>query len=259
MPSRFEHLTSSATFRTLRGDRAALKGVAASIFGRANLSVEPSYHDLPHQRARLIDELGIQLVLDVGANVGQYAGWLRSGGYEGRIISFEANPETTESLRRSAAADPRWDVVGCALGAQEDRAELFVTVDSLSTSLLASSTADTYRFMESAPGRVDVDVRTLDSFGHTDSTVSTLLKLDVQGFELEVLKGGPATLAAVAAVECELSLRPLYDGQALIEDVIAHLRSAGFRPICLTGASPIRRPTRSCRSMGCSSVSRTER
>jgi FkbM family methyltransferase len=197
------------------------------------LHVEPTYHSLAAHRGRVLAGCGIRRVIDVGANVGQYAAGLRSAGYTGEIVSFEANPEAAAGLRAAAESDRGWRAEGVALGAVDGVLDLHVTVDSLSTSLLAPSARGTYEFMAEAPEHVTVDVRPLDAFNLTGDGVPTLLKLDVQGYELEVLAGAAATLARVSAVECELSLVPLYDGQALVEDVVTHLRAAGLHPICL--------------------------
>jgi FkbM family methyltransferase len=215
-------------------DRAKQKKRLNSLMRFVGLGVEPSYHSLAAHRGRVLARHGVGRVIDVGANVGQYAGGLRAAGYTGEIVSFEANPAAAAGLRAAAESDPGWRAEGVALGAVDGVLDLHVTVDSLSTSLLTPAAGDTYEFMAEAPQSVRVDVRPLDAFELTADGVATLLKLDVQGYELEVLAGAAATLAQVSAVECELSLVPLYDGQALVEDVVAHLRAAGLRPICLT-------------------------
>lgn len=196
--------------------------------------MEPEYHSLAAHRSRIVADAGIARVIDVGANVGQYACALRHAGYEGDILSFEANPAAASRLRQAAAGDERWTIEGVALGSEPGSMPLHVTVDSLSTSLLVPSADEQYAFMAEAPESVVVEVRTLDSFHLSEDGSCTLLKLDVQGYELEVLRGAASTLAEVTAVECELSLAQIYEGQALIEDVVAHLRAAGFRPVCLS-------------------------
>jgi len=209
-----------------------LRGLASKSFGPLGLQIEPAYHGLAAHRRASLANLGITRVVDVGANVGQYAGALRRAGYAGDIVSFEANPAAARRLQLAAAGDRRWRIESMALGPEPGSTKLHVTVDSLSTSLLAPTADTQYAFMIEAPESVVVEVRTLDSFLLTKDKAPTLLKLDVQGYELEVLRGASKTLEEVAAVECELSLVPLYEGQALIEDVVGHLRAAGFRPVC---------------------------
>ena len=116
--------------------RVSLRPRLQSAFGWFGLHVEPSYHSLTWHRLRLLDRLDISLVVDVGANVGQYAQSLRDRGYHEQIVSFEANPDAAALLRQAAAGDATWRVEGYALGARPGSSELHVTVDSLSTSLL---------------------------------------------------------------------------------------------------------------------------
>src|SRR4051812_5942223 len=203
-------MKGSMLTQALRGDRTARRLLAASLFGRVGLDVAPTYHSLADHRARVLTVHGIGRVIDVGANVGQYASGLRRAGYSGEIVSFEANPAAAGELRSAADGDPRWRAESVALGAGNGELELHVTVDSLSTSLLDPSAADVYGFMTETPQTLTVEVRPLDAFALTADGVATLLKRDVQGYELEVLKGAADTLARVAAVECELSLVPLY-------------------------------------------------
>jgi hypothetical protein len=110
---------------------------------------------------------------------------------------------------------------------------LHVTDDSQSTSLLVP-TAD-YAFMQKNH-EVEVDTQTLDAFGPFASPADAkglLLKMDVQGFEGDVLRGAARTLESCSVVECELSTVELYAGQALMEEVIAQLRRAGLFPVAL--------------------------
>lgn len=160
---------------------------------------------------------------------------MRRSGYTGSIISFEPNARAFARLREVAELDGSWDTVAVALGASPSNAELHVTIDSQSSSIL-SPREHNYDFMSETPEVVQIEVRTLDSFRLATDGRPTLLKLDVQGYELEVLRGATETLRRVAAVECELSLSALYEGQALIEDVINHLRLAGMRPVSLVRA-----------------------
>lgn len=214
-------------------DRSTRKAAIDSAFRRVGLRAEPRYHMLDAHRRALLRDQHITRVLDVGANVGQYARSLRSDGYVGDIVSFEPNPSAAAALVQTAAGDARWHIEPVALGSTAGSLRLHVTVDSLSTSLLAPNAEYGYGFMDEVQEEVEVEVKLLDDINTSVSGSATLLKLDVQGFELEVLRGAERTLQSVAAVECELSLVPLYHGQALIEDVVAHLRHAGLHPVCL--------------------------
>src|SRR5215471_3218540 len=77
-------------------------------------------------RMRLLKHFGINLVFDVGANIGQYGAEMRSLGYRGRIVSFEPLSREFEVLRKRAENDALWKVDNRALGDCEGTAEIHV-------------------------------------------------------------------------------------------------------------------------------------
>lgn len=183
------------------------------------------------RRPKLLQERRIGLVLDGGANEGQYADVLRRWGYEGRIVSFEPLSAARHELERRAAGDTRWETLPYALGQATGSCAFHVAGNSRSSSLLPM----TSRHIAGAPASAyvaeeQVEVRRLDDlsgdFLRPEDRV--WLKLDVQGYELPALRGAERTLAQVEVVECELSLVELYEGQGLLEDVRAHLDARGF-------------------------------
>jgi FkbM family methyltransferase len=183
------------------------------------------------RRQRILSTLGVTLVLDVGANVGQYASSLRAYGYEGRILSFEPLSQAFATLAARSADDPRWSCLRTAIGDRDGEADVHVAGNSYSSSLLpmldlhlANAPDSAYRGQERVP------IHRLDSLqSHWSSAAECLfLKVDVQGFEKDVLHGAPLTLERVVAVEAELSLAPLYAGQALFAEMVGFLDHAGF-------------------------------
>lgn len=182
-------------------------------------------------REVLLRRLGVNLVLDAGANRGQYGAALRASGYDGRIVSFEPLADPFRELASRSADDSRWDAVQIALGDERARAVMNVSAASASSSLLDPGTQ---RFDVPAKtrfvGTEEVDVAPLDEVALPlvrDGDV-VYLKVDVQGYELAVLAGAGALLPRVGAVEIELSLVPLYDGQPLWREVLDVLAAAGF-------------------------------
>jgi FkbM family methyltransferase len=183
------------------------------------------------QRRQLLEERGIDLVLDVGANEGQYAGAMRRNGYRGRIVSFEPLASAYGELERRAKAVPGWETRHFALGETAGTALLHVAGNSWSSSLLAMAP----RHVESAPesayvAEEEIDVRTLDDvatelIGPRDRV---WLKIDTQGYEIPVLRGAERTLDRVEVVETELSLVELYEGQALFGEAVTYLIARGL-------------------------------
>ncbi len=76
----------------------------------------PGGRHADHLRGLLLVELGVDLVIDVGANVGQYGTQLRDWGYRGRIMSFEPMRDEYAALSRLAEADGNWDTTRCSPG-----------------------------------------------------------------------------------------------------------------------------------------------
>jgi FkbM family methyltransferase len=191
------------------------------------------------RRPKMMERLGINLVLDVGANNGPYALELRRSGYQGRIFSYEPLSEAFAELSRSAAGDKLWKTVNCACGAKAGSATINVARNSYSSSLLPIAG----KCVENAPEAALDSLETVSVCTLDDSVMDSLspddhvwLKIDTQGYEREVLKGASRLMPRVRALECELSLVPLYDGQPLIDEMISMIYQMGFRMVGVTPA-----------------------
>jgi FkbM family methyltransferase len=184
---------------------------------------------------RFLSERRVNVVLDVGANAGQYARGLRDLGYQGRIVSFEPLSEAFAALQKAAAIDEDWKCLNLALGDVDlEGAEFHVSGFSESSSLLPINDRHIKALPASACRRTEsVRVARLDSLRseilRPDDSV--WLKLDVQGFEKNVLLGATETLAQVQFIDTELSLVALYDGQPLLCEMVELIQAKGFEPI----------------------------
>jgi FkbM family methyltransferase len=190
------------------------------------------------RRARLLAWKDIDIVVDVGANAGQFGARIRAAGYRGRIISFEPLSQAFEALQRTVADDPHWDCHRLALGARAGRESLNVSADLEASSVLEMEDRHLRHCPASAYVGVEtIEVATLD--GLTTSLLPedkrTYLKLDVQGYELQVLHGSHDILSHIDLVEAELSLVPLYRGGPLYREVIDYLDQWGFQLISVEG------------------------
>jgi len=200
------------------------------------VDIQRTKFTLAAARQRLFETNRVDLVLDVGANRGQYIRLLRDSGYHGQIISFEPIPKVFEHLNATYGEDPKWRGRNCALGATTHRAHFKVSENTVSSSLLdvtdhATAALNATRIVDT----IDVEVLSLDeAVGELLPQHRVHLKLDTQGSELNVIEGSGASLSHVNSIECELSFVELYQGQALIFTVMERLYSEGYRAISLS-------------------------
>jgi len=183
--------------------------------------------------SRLLAAIGTDLVIDVGANEGQFVAELREAGYRGRVVSIEPLAAAHDALCRNARFDREWKVLPrCALGSTPGTAVLRVAANSVSSSLrdmteahLAAASESRYRGTES------VQVTTLDKivaeYGGSDPS-RIFVKMDVQGHESAVLEGAVDCLTAIGGLQLEMSLVELYSGQSLMFDQVPKLVESDF-------------------------------
>lgn len=181
---------------------------------------------------QLLATLRPSAVVDVGANIGQYAMLAREVGYEGLIVSFEAQSAVQARLLERARHDPRWIVAPpVALGSENGTIEINVSANSVSSSVLPMR--DIHR--ETAPdsayvGKETVKLQRLDDLLPSLLSLSgdVFLKIDTQGYEREVLKGASGILGRISAVQLELSLVPLYDEAPTLTDMLEFMQDLGY-------------------------------
>lgn len=190
--------------------------------------------DLTRRRPILRDLLqhhDISTVLDVGANVGQFASALRAWGYRGRIISFEPVPDAFATLVKRAARDPRWSAMQLAIGDQDGQHMMRVSPDTVFSSLREMGDPLRRRFPAAADVREQaIAVRRLDSIW-PELVVEpgrVLLKCDTQGYEREVLLGATGVLDSIYGVQLEASVEPLYRGEARMTELMVLMEQLGF-------------------------------
>lgn len=174
----------------------------------------------------------IDLVLDVGANIGQFAMGLRDAGYHGTLVSFEPLSAAYLELVKAAQRDDSWIIHHRgAIGDHTGEVEINIAGNSVSSSVLPMTeahlsveTKSAYIGIEKAP------IFTIDSVSpkYLDKSCRPFLKIDTQGFEWQVLDGAQETLPHIQGILCELSLVPLYEGQHLWLDIISRLEREGF-------------------------------
>lgn len=189
------------------------------------------------QRIELLRHHRVDLVLDVGANIGQFATELRVDGYRGRIVSFEPLHSVFADLEASTADDPSWEALNMGLGAEAGRAMINVSGNTQSSSMLPMVAAHS----RAAPaseyvGTETIEVRRLDDvFGTVGAGAGApFLKLDVQGYERQVLDGGAATLPHLVGLQLEASVVEMYEGETLFPEMLRLLAGRGFALAAMT-------------------------
>lgn len=171
-------------------------------------------------------------VLDVGANTGQYALWLRESGYKGRIISFEPLSKAYNHLVTNSKKDPNL-IIAPRMAPGNEKGEKFINIagNYVSSSILKISNIVIKEVPESANiGSEKIHINKLyniiGTFLKTNNNI--FLKIDVQGYELQVLEGASKILPKIKGIQIELSLVHLYEGQSLYHNMLDYFINLGF-------------------------------
>lgn len=193
------------------------------------------------QLIKQLESRQVNVVFDVGANSGQYATSLRRSAYQGRIISFEPLSGPSLVLESKASTDPLWDCRRYALGDVDGTISINVAGNAGHSSSVLPMLKSHQDACPAANyiGTEDVPIHRLDSVAPEilRPTDMTFLKIDVQGFEKQVLAGSKSTVKdRCVGMQLELSFLPLYEGGMLIREALDLVYSMGFT---LTGLLPI--------------------
>lgn len=192
----------------------------------------------------LLAQTGCDCVLDIGANKGQYARFLRKHvGYEGPIFSFEPVRPLYEILLDHSKKDPLWKVFPFALGAKAGKEMLHITAGETMNSFLPPLSSGIAFLDEiNVPVRSEaVSVRTVDDVLEAQEMSgfsSIFLKMDTQGFDGEVLKGASGSLPRIAALQSEVSCIPIYENMT---DWLTSLKNFDEQGFSVTGMFPVNR------------------
>jgi FkbM family methyltransferase len=236
------HRLNPATIRLADGrwPSSAHASLMAKASGSATAPVTKAVLDPLSRRMQILERCSIDLLLDVGANEGQYAAWLRDAGWGGRVVSFEPLRAPFEALAEGARQDPDWECHRVALGARRGRTVMNVSADSVSSSILPLHDRTLALEPETTCVTTEqVRMARLDDWARATGLGNArfYLKIDVQGYELEVLRGGHSMLDQVIVAETEVSLVHSYIGQPLLADIASFLGDCGFGLVSLEPVS----------------------
>jgi FkbM family methyltransferase len=185
------------------------------------------------QRRRVFEEYGIDLVLDVGANTGQFVQGLRTF-YKGDVISFEPVPAAFDRLAKNAATDSRWKCYNLALGRDNATRKMNVFRETEMSSFLEANEYCARGMGEKVTrtGEGIVSIRRLEDV--LDEVVPkfdarrTFLKMDTQGYDVEVFKGLGKKVEHVVALQSEVASIPNYKEMPHWTECMAVYEQAGF-------------------------------
>lgn len=172
----------------------------------------------------------ISTIIDVGANIGQFANASKHFYPDAAIHSFEPVPDCFENLKKNTQSLKGVNLYNVALGSKEGSLRFYQNEHSHASSALPVSNYQ----KENVPitrntKEIDVTAAILDTFiFKTLLPQPVLLKMDVQGFEMEVLIGGKEFLKKVDYVLLETSFTAMYEKEPLFDDLHTFLKIEGF-------------------------------
>jgi FkbM family methyltransferase len=209
-----------------------------------HLGKYPPVDSLAHHLKTLFAHLGVNCLFDVGAHEGEYYRFVRELGYQGKIVSFEPVKSTFRTMVNGVHGDHDWQALNIALGRTEVAQTIHLYQGTVFNSFLLSNQYANERFgeMTHEVGSETVSVRRLDAIfpdcvrGVEQPRV--FLKMDTQGWDLEVLEGATGCLDQIVAIQTELAVKPTYQGMPTLPEALVRLNGLGFE---LTGMFPVAR------------------
>jgi len=217
-----------------------IKNKVAQFFGYEIFNIK-KHASLNSHLSNLINFYDIDVIIDVGANKGQFAKRIRQNGFKGRIFSFEPVQETFEILKSESKGDDKWNIYKLALGDKKETAFINVSASSDLSSILKPNDFGSLKYPKIQPihqEKIEVDL--LDNFVKSNflDGNNILLKMDTQGYDLNVFRGGLNVIKSIKCILSELSLIPIYDGMPSYKVCLAEYEKHNF---LISGFYPLSR------------------
>ena len=212
----------------------SVKSILHSLFKKTGYSIQPYYtlqENVNMGKYKWLQERNIVTVLDIGANIGQFADMIHQILPIATIHSFEPLPEQFIALQKLSKKIQLLQCYQFTVGSENTEMEINANEFSASSSLLPMTELHTSSFPFTKNSAAQkVQVRTLDSLMlEIKFQKNILLKIDVQGYELEVLKGAVRWLEEINVIIVETSFRELYQGQPHFDEIYKLLSEKKFR------------------------------
>lgn len=215
-----------------------LIGIVKAIFNNVGLDIKRFPTQAMKSRQKFMEYGKYDIILDVGANIGQYVREVRGYyEYKGKIISFEPIKDAFQVLSQRHKKDHLWQGFNLALGDQNISDYINISGHSASSSFLNFNDKylDEHKDLATV-GRELIQIVTLDSvYGDLVKSYSNkvLLKIDTQGYEMNVLRGADKSLKHISGLQIEISVREVYKGEVLLNELLTYLKELGFRVFTL--------------------------
>lgn len=178
---------------------------------------------------------GIDTVVDVGANLGQFGRELRRSGYSGRIISFEPINDVFQGLLKEIGDDPTWYALNYGVSDYDGTSTINVSEHTVFSSLHERRGAAEAYDKRSAFTRIEtITLRTLDGLNSEIGGSNLFLKIDTQGHEHSAMRSVGKLLDRIQGIQLELPISQLYEGNWSIGESLEYMRRIGFVPTMFT-------------------------
>ena len=178
-----------------------------------------------------LKQYNIATVIDIGANTGQFAKFIHKELPSANIISFEPISECYNKLKKKMKSASNFQAFNYALGDIDDSVEMKINNFTPSSSLLSIANLHIQTFPFTTEKSIRrVKVKRLDDIAESlDCKDNLLIKIDVQGYEDRVIKGGQNIISSAKMLIIETSFQLLYKGQPMFEDIYDNIISMGFK------------------------------
>ncbi len=209
-------------------------GVVRKIVRRFGYDLSPlkKTRDLDRQIVLGCQHHKIELIVDVGANHGQYVDRMRRAGWDAPILSIEPINSLNKKLAERAKRDTQWIVApAMALSDSNGLGMLECSAETDMSSLLPQT--DLLKRLSPSSAVVERSEVRLCRFDQLDLMISAndpriFLKLDVQGYENTVLDGIGSRWPLIQGIQLEMALLPIYQGEMVWRKLVDRLEQAGF-------------------------------
>lgn len=210
----------------------SLKRTVQALLGNFGLEVRRKQVQGKTKFETLLMQYQVDMVFDIGANIGQCGPWFRWIGFDKTIVSFEPISHLFERLSEHAKSDPKWLVEKVALGEKDGVGVINVSGGHGGASSILTMTE---HVVKNAPDQAvirqeEIAITTVEKMmrKYYPEGDRLFLKIDAQGYETRVIEGIGSELPRIIGMKLEMSLVENYRGELLMMDMLPRLKNMGF-------------------------------